>query len=45
MTISFESQRLTVVEVAGGLDLSKHSYLLERIPQILTPAVVENLPP
>ena len=45
MAISFESQRLTVVEVAGGLDLSKHSFLLERIPQILTPAVVENLPP
>ncbi|EHH2475082.1 GNAT family N-acetyltransferase [Vibrio vulnificus] len=45
MVIAFESQRLTVVEVAGGLDLSKHSFLLERIPQILTPAVVENLPP
>ncbi|HDY8132441.1 TPA: GNAT family N-acetyltransferase [Vibrio vulnificus] len=45
MAISFESQRLTVAEITEGLDLSKHSYLLERIPQILTPAVVENLPP
>lgn len=43
--MSFESQRLTVVEITGELDLSKHSYLLERIPQILTPVVVENLPP
>ncbi|MGR4021703.1 GNAT family N-acetyltransferase [Vibrio harveyi] len=45
MAILFESQRLTVVEITEGFDLSKHSYLLERIPQILTPAVVENLPP
>lgn len=45
MAISFESQRLTVVEITEGFDLSKHSYFLERIPQILTPAVVENLPP
>ncbi|PIB16913.1 GNAT family N-acetyltransferase [Vibrio rotiferianus] len=45
MAISFESQRLTVVEITEGFDLSKHSHLLERIPQILTPAVVENLPP
>ncbi|WP_192892150.1 GNAT family N-acetyltransferase [Vibrio bathopelagicus] len=45
MAISFESQRLTVVEITERFDLSKHSYLLERIPQILTPAVVENLPP
>ncbi|MDC5852393.1 GNAT family N-acetyltransferase [Vibrio europaeus] len=45
MTMSFESQRLAVVEITGELDLSKHSYLLERIPQILTPVVVENLPP
>ena len=43
--MSFESQRLTVVEMTGELDLSKHSYLLERVPQILTPVVVENLPP
>ncbi|ELP6741286.1 GNAT family N-acetyltransferase [Vibrio vulnificus] len=45
MAISFESQRLKVVEITEEFDLSKHSYLLERIPQILTPAVVENLPP
>ncbi|MGD8174207.1 GNAT family N-acetyltransferase [Vibrio sp. TRT 21S02] len=45
MAISFESPRLTVVEITEGFDLSKHSYLLERIPQILTPAVVESLPP
>jgi len=34
MAMSFESQRLKVVEITGELDLSKHSYLLERIPQI-----------
>ncbi|HHX8340933.1 TPA: GNAT family N-acetyltransferase [Vibrio alginolyticus] len=45
MAILFESQRLTVVEITEKFDLSKHSYLLERIPQILTPAVVVNLPP
>ncbi|HCE2343325.1 TPA: GNAT family N-acetyltransferase [Vibrio parahaemolyticus] len=45
MAISFKSQRLTVVEITGGFALSEHSYLLERIPQILTSAVVENLPP
>ncbi|AIW16443.1 GNAT family N-acetyltransferase [Vibrio tubiashii] len=45
MALSFESQRLKVVEITGELDLSKHSYLLERIPKILTPVVVENLPP
>ncbi|TFH89738.1 GNAT family N-acetyltransferase [Vibrio ouci] len=45
MAMSFKSQRLTVYEVSGEFDLSNHSYLLERIPQILTPAVVVNLPP
>ncbi len=45
MAISFESQRLRVVEIAEDFDLSKHSYLLERIPHLLTPAVVKNLPP
>lgn len=45
MGISFESQRLTVVEITGGFDSSKHAYLLDRLPKILTMAVVENLPP
>lgn len=45
MAISFKSKRLTVAEITGVFTLSAHSYLLERIPQILTPAVVENLPP
>lgn len=45
MAISFNSKRLTVAEITGELSLSAHSSLLERIPQILTPAVVENLPP
>ncbi|MGF1753654.1 GNAT family N-acetyltransferase [Vibrio makurazakiensis] len=45
MALSFETLRLTVAEIADGLALSKQSELLERIPHILTPAVVENLPP
>lgn len=45
MAISFKSQRLTVIEITEAFDLSNHTYLLERIPQILSPAVVENLPP
>ncbi|WP_333913507.1 GNAT family N-acetyltransferase [Vibrio coralliirubri] len=45
MAISFETQRLKVEEVAGELTVPERSALLERIPGILTPSVVENLPP
>lgn len=45
LAISFKSHRLAIVEITEEFSLSAHSYLLERIPQILTPAVVENLPP
>lgn len=45
MTISFETERLRVVEVSGQLALTKRSFLLEQIPKILTPLVVKNLPP
>ena len=45
MTISFETERLRVVEVSGQLALTKRSFLLEQIPKILTPIVVKNLPP
>lgn len=45
MPMSFKSHRLAVHEVSGEFDSSKHSYLIERIPKILTPAVVGNLPP
>ncbi len=45
MTISFETDRLRVVEVSGELALIERSTLLEQIPTILTPSVVENLPP
>mgnify|MGYP000256463622 CR=1 FL=1 len=45
MTISFETERLRVVEVSGELSLTERSVLLEQIPDILTPLVVENLPP
>ncbi|QYJ76888.1 GNAT family N-acetyltransferase [Shewanella sp. FJAT-52076] len=45
MTIAFETQRLSVVEIVDGVALSEHSDLLERVPAMLTPAVVEHLPP
>ncbi|ABL99769.1 GNAT family N-acetyltransferase [Shewanella amazonensis] len=45
MTISFETQRLSVIEITNGVAWSERSDLLERVPAILTPAVVENLPP
>ncbi|WP_413755354.1 GNAT family N-acetyltransferase [Vibrio sp. F13] len=45
MAISFETQRLKVEEVAGELTVPERSALLERVPGILMPSVVENLPP
>ncbi|MCG9730878.1 GNAT family N-acetyltransferase [Shewanella sp. Isolate13] len=45
MTISFATQRLRVVEVSGELALTERSVLIQQIPNILTPLVVENLPP
>ncbi len=45
MAISFETQRLKVEEVASELTVPERSALLERVPGILTPSVVENLPP
>lgn len=45
MTISFQTQRLSVVEIVDSVALSERSDLLERVPAILTPAVVEHLPP
>lgn len=45
MTISFETKRLRVVEVSGELTETERSALIEQIPLILTPLVVENLPP
>ncbi|QUX96440.1 GNAT family N-acetyltransferase [Marinomonas sp. CT5] len=45
MTLSFETQRLKVDEVSKELALNERSALVEKIPYILTPSVVENLPP
>ncbi|WP_096087788.1 GNAT family N-acetyltransferase [Agaribacterium haliotis] len=45
MAISFASSRLKVVEVTEDFAWPRCLYMLERIPKILTPAVVENLPP
>lgn len=45
MAILFKTQRLTVVEVTKDYTFPESLYLLDRIPQILTPTVVENLPP
>jgi len=45
MRVSFETQRLKVVEVLSDLTLVERNELLEQVPNILTPLVVENLPP
>lgn len=44
MAISFETKRLKIVEVASELAFSDRSVLLDRVPKILTPSVVKNLP-
>lgn len=45
MSLSFETARLIVSEVTDALALSERAELIGRIPAILTPRVVENLPP
>lgn len=45
MALSFETSRLNVVEIEGSISLPERSSLIERIPQLLTPSVVQNLPP
>lgn len=45
MLASFETSRLKVTELSGGLTSPEREVLLYRIPEILTPPVVENLPP
>ena len=44
MTISFETLRLKVFEITGDLAVSERNALLKRIPDVLAPPVVENLP-
>lgn len=44
MAISFKTPRLNVVEIEDVASLAEHSSLLEQVPLILTPSVVENLP-
>lgn len=45
MAISFETERLKVTEISRNLASSERSFLLNLIPDILTPQVVKNLPP
>ncbi|MEZ8826099.1 GNAT family N-acetyltransferase [Vibrio amylolyticus] len=45
MALSFESSRLKMFEISGDISLPERAALFERIPEILTPPVVENLPP
>jgi len=45
MAISFQTSRLIVDEVKSELPSSALTPILEVIPQILTPQVVQNLPP
>ena len=42
---SFETSRLRVVEIDKNISSSKRLTILKQVPSILTPAVVENLPP
>ncbi|WP_430461460.1 GNAT family N-acetyltransferase [Thalassolituus sp. LLYu03] len=43
--VSFNTRRLTVSETGQHLSAEERSQLLARVPLILTPAVVEHLPP
>jgi RimJ/RimL family protein N-acetyltransferase len=45
MAISFETPRLNVQEITIEIETADQHVLLEQIPTILTPAVVESLPP
>jgi len=45
MALSFETSRLKVFEISGDMAPSELTVLLNRVPDILTPPVVENLPP
>ncbi|MGB1292868.1 MAG: GNAT family N-acetyltransferase [Pseudoalteromonas sp.] len=45
MAIEFNTSRLIVTEIDHDQPLLKCNELLERVPHILTPAVVECLPP
>ncbi|MDK9738258.1 GNAT family N-acetyltransferase [Vibrio sp. D404a] len=45
MAVSFTTSRLTVTELTAGSSELSVTSLIAEIPTILTPAVVENLPP
>ncbi|GIU34538.1 ferrichrome ABC transporter substrate-binding protein [Shewanella colwelliana] len=45
MAISFDTTRLNVVEVTLDMTADQREALLNTLPQLLTPKVVENLPP
>ena len=45
MLLSFETPRLSIAEITSNINSVRLSQLLAAIPQILTPEVVENLPP
>lgn len=45
MKIAFNTSRLTVIELTPEIDQMMSARLLARIPELLTPAVVSNLPP
>lgn len=44
MTITFETQRLVVTEVTDDMTALERKALIEKIPNMLTPSVVKNLP-
>lgn len=44
MTITFETQRLVVTEVTDDMTALERNTLIEKIPNMLTPSVVKNLP-
>lgn len=45
MNLSFSTARLNVFEISKEITQSEQVKLLNRLPELLTPAVVANLPP
>jgi RimJ/RimL family protein N-acetyltransferase len=45
MSFSFKTSRLSITEISAAITPAQLASLLDAIPHILTPDVVENLPP
>lgn len=45
MDLIYTTSRMNIFEISSDIDESELSKLLVRVPELLSPAVVENLPP